>query len=150
MSGSALDQLAREFRSFAGRREVVKQLKKDIRTPVPGIRKSIRKHAIAILPKAGGLGKWAAKSRVNVKITASSRTVSATLIGGRNSAGGVSDLKRLDRGRLRHPSWGRRGRGQWHVQRVTEGWFTDPATNEDVWSKAVLSAVDNALKTIRG
>lgn len=150
MSLSTLDELALALKEFSGRKELVKQLRKDVRKPVPQIRRAIKARALATLPKSGGLNRWAAGTRVTVQVRASARNVTATLSGGRNSAGGRSDIKRLDRGTIRHPSWGRRGRGQWHVQRVTSGFFTVPATDGNAWGTAVLSAVDSALKTIRG
>lgn len=91
-----------------------------------------------------------AANRINTSIKVSSRTATVTLIGSRKSQGGVSDLKRLDRGVIRHPAWGRRFKGQWYVQRVTSGYFTDPAAETDEWRKAVERACAAAVKTIEG
>lgn len=91
-----------------------------------------------------------AANRINTSIKVSSRTATVTLIGSRKSQGGVSDLKRLDQGVIRHPAWGRRFKGQWHVQRVTSGYFTDPAAETDEWRKAVERACAAAVKTIEG
>jgi hypothetical protein len=60
----------------------------------------------------------------------------------------MSDVKRLDAGRVRHPSWGRRGPNQWHMQRVRAGYFTEPSVELEQWRAAALVAVDEALEVI--
>jgi hypothetical protein len=145
----SLDDLIRDLRKFEGRKEVVKQLRKEIRKPVPAVRRVIKRRARTTLPKSGRLNKWAASTRITVKIKLAGRAAGVQLKGGRNSTGGRSDIKRLDKGRLRHPSWGRRGRGQWHTQDVMPGFFTSPATEIDQWRDAALKAVDEALEVIR-
>lgn len=140
----------RELRSFDDRRVLVKSLRRAIRKPVPAVRERIRKHAVEILPRSGGLGAWAAASTVSVSIRyASARTAGVRMRGSRKSAQDKSDLNRLDAGSVRAPSWGRRSRGAWHVQTVTPGWFSDPVTGADEWLAAVDAAVDAAFDTIR-
>ncbi len=147
---SSIDDLVRDLQGFTARREVIKALKKQIRTPLPAVRKSIKRRALSTLPHAGGLNKWAARTRVTAQVKVSSRSASIKLIGRRKSQSGMADLKRLDRGRIRHPSWGRRKRGQWHTQSVMPGYFTAPASEVEQWRAAVLDAVDDAIKTIKG
>ncbi len=146
----SIEQFARELKAFPERKELVKQLRAEMRKPVPAVRKKIKARALSTLPKRGGLNRWAASTRITAKVEIGGSRVRVTLKGNRNSQGGVSDLRALDRGRVRHPSWGRRYRGQWHTQRVTEGFFTAPATEFDQWRAACLAALDKALETIRG
>ena len=145
----SLDDLIRDLRRFEGRREVTKALRKRIREPIPQVRKAIRKRAMDTLPKGGGLNKWAAKTRVTAKVSTSGRGAGVKLRGSRKSTKGKADLRRLDAGRVRHPSWGRRGKDDWHTQQVTAGFFTAPATEVDQWRDACLAAVDEALEVIR-
>jgi hypothetical protein len=145
----SVDQLVRELRSFDGRREVVKAVGRGVRKGAPAVRKAIRAKALEILPSGGGLGKWVAQSRVTVQVRLSGRKAGVKLKGGRNSAGQRSDIKAIDNGRVRAPSWGRRGKGAWHVQAVPEGFFTETAAQATEWHDEVEAAVDEALNQIR-
>lgn len=148
---SSIDQLVHDLRRFDGRREVVKALRTEIRKPIPDVRRAIRKAAMDRLPSRGGFGAWAAKTRVTAKVTTSGRSAGVRLKGARgNLAGTGADLSAIDRGRARHPSWGRRAPSQWHVQAVSSGYFTAPASDATVWQAACVAAVDKALATIAG
>ena len=148
MAGS-LDDLIRDLKGFERRGEVVKQLRKEFRKPVPAVRKAIRRRALDTLPAGGGLNKWVAKTRITARVQVTGRAVAVTLKGGRNSSNGKrSDIRRLDKGKVRHPSWGRRGEGKWHSQSVTAGFFTGPATEIDQWRTACERAVSNAFDVI--
>lgn len=150
MPSASIDAFVRELRGFSARGEIVKQLRTEMRKPLPEVRKKVKTSAISTLPKRGGLNKWASRVRITAKITVTGRAVKVRVRAARNSLNGESDINAIDRGRVRHPSWGRRGRGQWHVQRVTEGFFTTPVTEDDQWRAVCLAAVDRALETIRG
>ena len=146
---SSLDNLIRDLRKFDDRKEVVKQLRQEIRKPVPAVRKAIKARALETMPKAGGLNVWVSKTRMTVQIKLSGRAAGVRLKGGRNSTGGRSDIRAIDRGRLRAPSWGHRGKGAWHTQEVKAGFFTEPTTATKPWRDACVQAVDKALDVIR-
>lgn len=145
---TSLEQLARDIRGFENRREVLRQLRKEIREPLPRVRKNIKARALATLPKRGGLNAWAAAIRITLQIKTSGRTAGVRVRGGRNSLRKRSDMRALDRGRVRHPSWGRRGAGQWHTQTVEPGFVTNPVTETTEWRDVCLRAVDNAVRSI--
>lgn len=147
---SALDDLVRDLRKFEGRREVVKALRKQIRTPVPGVRRAIKDRALEILPERGGLNEWVASLKITAAVKLAGRAAGVRLKGGRNSAGGRSDVRRIDKGRVRAPSWGRKTKAAWHTQTVAPQFFTGPAAEVDQWRKACVRAVDEALEVIRG
>ena len=144
----SLDRLISDLRKFEGRKEVVKALRKEIRKPVPAVRKAIKIRARTTLPRRGGLGVWVSNTRITAKIKLSGRAAGVQLRGGRNSQQKRSDIRRIDKGRVRAPSWGRRGKADWHSQQVTAGFFTEPATEVDQWRGACLKAVDDAIATI--
>lgn len=144
----SLERLVRDLRGFEGRKEVLRQLRKEIRQPVPAVRKAIKARALDTLPRSGGLNAWAAGIRITVAIRGAGRAAGVKLKGGRNSRGGRSDMRALDRGRVRHPSWGRRWSGQWHNQTVEAGFVTKPATEATEWRDACVRAVDNAVRSI--
>lgn len=147
---ATIDEFVAELKAFDDRREVVKALRKALRKPIPPVRKAIKARALATLPSGGGLNVWTAGTRVSAQLKVAGRSAGVRLKGSRKSAKGKSDLNRLDAGTVRHPSWGRRGKDQWHVQSVRPGYFTEPATEVDQWRAAALDALDEALRTIRG
>lgn len=144
-----IDAFRRELRGFADRKVVLRELRKGIREPFPAVRKRIRATAVDILPHKGGLNEWAARIRITLSVKVSGRRVRVTVSGGRNSRGGVSDIRALDRGRVRHPSWGRKGPGEWHTEQVPDGFFTDTVADSPEWLNAVDASFDRALDTIR-
>lgn len=145
----SLDQLVTDLRRFRARGEVAKALRARIREPLPAVRRAIKRRAVTTLPAGGGLNVWVSRTRITAVVKLSGRDAAIRLRGGRKSLHGVSDIRRIDAGRVRHPSWGRRGRGEWHTQRVMAGFFTGPAAEVDQWRTAIVEAIDDALDTIR-
>jgi hypothetical protein len=149
-NSSSLEALIRDLKGFERRKEVVKALRKEIRQPVPALRKRIKERALSVMPKRGGFNAWLAKTRITARITVSGKNVGVFLKGGRKSIGGQSDIRALDkRGILRAPTFGRKGKGKWHVQKVPTGFFTEPAKEDFQWLDACYRAIDKALDTIR-
>lgn len=140
---------AREIGQLIAEQRVLDELRTELRKPVPVVRKAIRQRALATLPRGGGLNKWAAAIQVKAKQEVLGKTVRVKLTGGRNSAGGRSDIRRMDKGNVRHPTFGNRGKGMWHLIVVTPGFFTEPVTESDEWSAAADRALDRALDRIR-
>jgi hypothetical protein len=146
----SFEEFARELRSFDDRRVVVREMGKELRALLPPLSTAIRAHALDILPHEGGLNVWVAAARITLSIKISGRSAGVLVKGSRKSAKNKSDLDRIDRGRVRAPSWGRRGPGQWHTQAVTPGWFTQPVTDETRLHDAAERAIDRAFDEIRG
>lgn len=147
-----MDELAkviRDLKTVQQRRIVTKHLRTEFRKPVPLVRAAIRLRALTTLPAGGGLNKWVAKTRISAQVQVTRDTVTVYLRGTRKSLKGRSDLRRLDRGKVRHPSWGRRGKGQWHTQTVAAGYFTGPAAEIDLWRDACVRAANDAFDVIR-
>jgi hypothetical protein len=145
----SFEEFARELRAFDDRRVVVREMGKEMRGLLPPLRTAIRAHALEILPKEGGLNEWVAAARITVSVKTSGRRVGVIVKGSRRSVKNKSDLDRIDRGRVRAPSWGRRWRGQWHTQAVPPGWFTEPVTDETRLHDAAERALDRAFDEIR-
>lgn len=142
----SISKLARDLRGFVAGDVVLKALRKEVTAAVPPVRKKIKASAIAILPAGGGLNAWVAAARVRSVVKARGHTVTVELRGGRSSANKKkSDIDAIDRGRVRHPSWGRRTAGQWHNQAVPPGFFATPAGDTAEWGKAIDAAVSKAL-----
>lgn len=143
-------QLGAELRSFDGRRKTVQAMRRALTREVGPTRAAVKASALATLPGSNGLNVWVSKARVTVKISYASRSAGIRLTGSRKSRADKSDLTRIDAGAVRHPSWGRRGPGQWHTQAVTPGWWSDPMDAADGFRAAVDEEVDRALNEIRG
>jgi hypothetical protein len=150
MVAKSFEAFADDLRRFSGRKEMSKLLRKRLREPVPAVRRAIRRRALATMPQRGGLARWVAATKITARISLSGRGAGVVLRGSRKSVGDKSDLRRLDAGRIRHPSWGRRGRGQWHTQAVRPGWFTGEAAEYDAWRGAIEAAVADACKEMAG
>jgi hypothetical protein len=143
--------VAAQIKAFDDRRALVKAMRGAIRRPLPEIRRAIKDKARSSMPHRGGLNVWVAGIRVNAAVQVNSRRVRMRVRGGRNSAGSRSDIKAIDRGRVRAPAWGRRGEGDWHTQSVPPGFFTFPARDHaDDVLRAIDEAVDIALDQLRG
>lgn len=145
----SIEAYIQEVEAFERTRAVVRALQIELKKPIPVVRKAIRARAIATLPKAGQLNDWVAAIKVTSTQETLARSVRVRLKGGRNSKGGRSDIKRLDAGRVRAPSWGRRTAASWHTVNVAPGFFTEPVTDSDEWLKAAERALDRATEAIR-
>jgi len=141
--------LVRSLRGFSRNDEVIKAVRAELRKPVDPVRKKIRMAALTTLPHSGGLNSWVAGTKITASVEFRARVVTIRLRGGRNSLTGKrSDINAIDRGRVRHPAWGRRGRGQWFTQTVTPGFFTKTAEEAPEWSAAIEAGVRVALGKI--
>lgn len=128
---------------------VPRAVRREIDEPLPLIRARVRASALSKLPHRGGLAAWGAAARVQSHITMAGDTVTATLTVSRNSLRGPSDLRALDRGRVRHPSWGRRRHSDWHIQMVPPKVYSEPIAESPEWRRAVVRAADRAADVIR-
>jgi hypothetical protein len=153
VDASNLQKLAADLKGLDDRKEIVKALRKTIREPVPALRKAIRESALDRLPATNGLNRWVAGSlfTVQIKVT-TGRTAGITLKGGRNSGSKStsgkrkrSDIRAIDRGKVRAPSWGHRGRNAWHNQAVKPGFFTDTVEG---FKTEFGTAADAAIATV--
>lgn len=145
--------LVRSLRGFSRNDVLIKEVRAELRQPVPVVRARIKATARATLPSSGGLGEWVAATKITAKVELGGKVVNVRLKGGRSShanlrgstTGGRSDIRAIDRGRVRHPSWGRRWRGQWFTQSVTPGFFTKTAADAPEWGTAIDRAIGKAL-----
>lgn len=146
----SFEQFANELRAFNGRREIFNALRRDLRKPLPDLRKQVRASAKSTLPGGNGLGAWVAKARLTVKVKDSGRSAGIRVKVSRASADGdKADLKALDdRGKVRHPLRG--NRGYWYSQQVPPGFFTKAwERTGPEFIKAAEGAMDRALEVIR-
>ena len=147
---TSFEEFARELRAFDGRREVVNEIRRELRKPLPELRTAVREGAVEILPKRGGLGAWVAKSLFSVQFRDAGRSAGIRIKVSRKNTKGKADIRSLDEtGSLRHPLFG--NRKKWYPQVVAARWFTETWEKfSDEWVKAADDALDKALEKIRG
>ena len=132
---------------------------------VPPIEREVDKYALAILPKRGGLNQWVADSKVRASVKTGARSAGVYLRMGRNSLRKRADLVSIDKGVVRHPTFGHRGakvrhalpspsgfgrhffitqrRNDWHDEGVTPGFWSFPA--EHVGKTEMIRVADQAI-----
>lgn len=113
-----LGRVAQSLRA-AGRSDLKRELLKGIRAATKPLRAAVKLYAVATLSGRGGLGKRVARTRMTTQ-TRTGRDPSVRI---KAAANAVKDPYRIDRGRIRHPVF---GRGPWVLQDVTPGWFRTP------------------------
>lgn len=146
--GVSVEELIAELRVFDGRRQIVKAMRRGLeKAAKTDVKPAIVAHALAILPKSGGLAAYVAAARIAVTVRYGGRSAGVGLRGRRGSKGGRSDLDRIDRGSVRAPAWGRRS--QWHTETVAPGWFTTPAAESTAFTDRVDQEVDRVLEELR-
>jgi hypothetical protein len=137
-----LSQLARDLRA-AGEKDLRRELLRGIQRAGKPLKAAARTAALTELPSRGGLAERVAGSRWAVKTRTAGRGVGVRVTGA-----GDLDLRSLNRGRLRHPLYGKRG--HWFDQPVPPGWFDDAmqvAADEHVRDEilAAITAVRDKL-----
>jgi hypothetical protein len=141
--------LVRSLREFEASDVLIKEVRKKLREPVDPVRRRIKATARGTLPATGGLGEWVAGVTITATVTLGGRAAGIRLRGGRNSLGSArSDIRAIDRGRLRHPTFGRRHRGMWFTQSVLPGFFTKTASEAPEWGTAIDEAIAIATSKI--
>jgi hypothetical protein len=98
-----------------------KNIRSSIRVAAKPLGRFIAVSAGRSLPQRGGLGYHIAGATASVTGGVSAAGVSARL----SLRDKGYDLKSIDRGRLRHPTFGRRGPDDWKDQTVKADTFTD-------------------------
>jgi hypothetical protein len=144
---------------------IPREIGREIRAEVPPLRDAVELAALVMLPKRGGLNRWVAESKVRASISYGARKAGVRLVGSRNSRGGKSDLDNIDKGVVRHPTFGHRGgktrravgnggfgrafitvqsKNDWHDQAVAPGYFTK--TLQRVGTDRMKAASERAIR----
>lgn len=140
--------VAKALRHLGTDRTILNEAAKNIRKAAPSIRDAIRASAKSNLPKRGGLNVWVSKASIRVRVLRTGRRAGISLVVGRNSAHGRTDIKRIDAGVTRHPLWG--NRKHWYAQSVTPGFATNVIRTggADQLRAASEAALDTAIKQV--
>lgn len=169
--GGSLARLGRDLQR-AGATELRRELIQGIQRATRDVKREIAESAMSTLPSSGGLAEWVAQlgtvtqvrtsgRHVGVRITGTMdksrtrkhrRATSTTRRGRRASKGtlfgrGAADLASIERGRVRHPTYGHR---PWVLQSVTPGFFSTPLSGPiaDQARQECIKAIDAIEKRI--
>jgi hypothetical protein len=138
------DQLARVSRALrdANAKDLKQELRRGLGQATKPLRIAAKANAAAVLPRRGGLGARVARTRMTTRI----RTGGNPLVQIKAAANAVNDPLRIDRGRIRHPVW---GRGPWVLQDVPKGWFTKPMQKgAPVVRPELIHAMDDVARKV--
>lgn len=119
-----LAALARDLKA-AGDRDLRKELFRGIQRGAKPLKPAARLAALEELPQSGGLAERVANAKFSVNVRLGARSPSIRITG-RGQVGEVTgnvyDLNSMDRGRIRHMTYGHR---PWRDQAIKPGWFSD-------------------------
>lgn len=119
-----LAKLSKALRQLKDK-ELKRELTRGITRATKPLKAAVRAHALAKLPKRGGLGARVAKSRLAHR-TRSGRNATVR-IEAKPSFQTLRDPLRVDKGRIKHPAFGAPASvAPWVFQDVTPGWFSKP------------------------
>lgn len=119
--GAQLRELSIRLRA-AGELELRKNMLRNIRAATTPAKGAVRQAELSQLPHGGGLNTWVASGRITTRIYLGVRTSGVVV---RQTKPGKSNrnLRRMDRGTVRHPVFGDRQR--WVEQQIPAGWWSD-------------------------
>ncbi len=119
-----LAQVARDLKA-AGDRDLRKELFRGIQRGARPLKAIAKQAALDELPQSGGLAERVANAKFSVNVRLGVRNPSIRIVG-RGQVGSVTgnvyDLNSMDRGRIRHMTY---GHSPWRDQAIKPGWFSD-------------------------
>lgn len=124
----ALDSTADQFREFGLRMKaadaaLMPLVRKDIRLVTAPVVEAVRAEALSSLPKSGGANEWVASSKIRTSILLGAKTAGVKITASKKG----HDLKAINAGVLRHPTYG--NRSAWSVTKVQPGFFSRPVND---------------------
>jgi hypothetical protein len=128
--------LARRLKA-AGEKDLAKRLNKSVNDAMKPLRQTLPQSARAKLPRRGGLAELVARSKIRTV-----RRNTGRAVGVRLRAENPDNIRRIDKGQVRHPVYGHR---VWVTQRVPAGWFTEPTEAAAPNARKQISAAVDAI-----
>jgi hypothetical protein len=141
-----LAAVARDLKA-AGDRDLRKELFRGIQRGARPLKAEARAAALDELPQSGGLAARVASAKftVNVRLGARNPSIRITGKGQIGSVtGNVYDLNSMDRGRIRHMTYGHK---PWKDQTIKPGWFSDRM--ERAADTGVRAEILSAMTTVQ-
>lgn len=120
----------------AGDKDLRRETLRTLRERAKPMGERAKRYAVVALPHRGGLGNYVARTRVTVRTRLSGRDVGVRIAGVRRKDGGTVDLDAMDRGQLRHKTFGHK---PWVEQSIHPGWWSIPMAAEAPATQVALS-----------
>jgi hypothetical protein len=138
-----LEQLEHLGKKLKGaEKELTKELRRNIRIAVAPVKVEIRNSLREGLPKRGGLAAFMGNASVGARVSTGGRNVGVRIVAAKKG----HDLKKLDEGEIRHPTYGRK---PWVRQSVKEHLVSGPVEKARPEIHAgVLKAMDTTSHRI--
>lgn len=135
------EKVAKALKS--GDKELRKELYAGLNRATKPMRAAAKKSAGDNLPRAGGLNKRVARARLSTR-RRTGKNAGISIV-----AKGMDQLALMDRGYVRHPVYGDRGR--WVTQPIpdSEGWFTKPMEDgKPQAQREIVKSLDDVAKKL--
>lgn len=139
MAGASeqLRSIAVALKSTADGAALKRELTSGIRAATVPLKSAVTAAALRQLPRGGGLNQQVAGQKITTSVLTGARTAGVRL---KTTA---PDTKQTDSGYVRHPTFRRRGPGQWRTQQIplAQGWWTTTLSIHSVEVTPVILAV---------
>jgi len=129
--------IARTLRGISKSKALRNELARAINKATKPLKTSVKRSARARLPWQGGLGRKVARAKMATKVKLAGETANVSIV-----AIHKYDLEAIDRGRVRHPTFGHH---PWVIQLVQPGYWTRPLVEG---SPGVRREIVGAIETI--
>lgn len=148
LGAAALADLSRRIRAAEQNKTLARELRRDVRQAVRPLPAAIEREIPATMP-SGYAPVLSSSWGVRTQVTATGVSLTGQAKGRRVGR----DVRALNRGSLRAPSWprGRRAGWRWHVQRIRSGFWSRPVDRalDDV-RRAAAQAIHRVARRIAG
>lgn len=143
--GREFKDLAAKLRKAGRSKELTRYIRAELQRAAKPAVVDARRHAIAILPKRGGLASLVAQANMTISVRGGGNSAGVRIVAKRKD---MEQLALIDRGLVVHPTYGHRPRT---AQRVPSGWFTDPMSDQAEPMRAgVFRAIDKLIGELGG
>lgn len=107
----------------AGDKGLRRKLNKAVNKSTRPVAREVRKEARATLPSSGGLNVYVATMSIRTKRYTSAARAGVEITGSKRKGRGKVDVRRINAGTLRHPTY---GHNPWTAQHVPPGFWDRP------------------------
>lgn len=146
-ASAQLHEIALRLKAASTGRELKLELARGIRASAQPLVWAVEASALEQLPHSGGLNRQVASQRVSVSVRTGARTAGVRLLTT------APDTAMTDAGFVRHPTFGRRGKGEWRTQQIPHavGWWSKTLQRRSPRvTPAVIRVMESVSAKIQG
>ena len=136
-----LEDIGRRLKE-AGDKELRRDLLRGINRALKPAKAAVKAAALRDLPQGGGLNRVIGTSRIGSRTRTGGRNPAVFLTGKKSG----HDLRSIDRGRIRHPTFGHR---PWVNQSVKPGWWSETLAGQvPTIRREVIDVMDDVARRL--